>query len=53
MTSKNNVNVLIEGKDATRPYSCTTNVVYPEILAWPVCKKKGGEGMEGEEMEIL
>jgi hypothetical protein len=37
--SKNNVNVLIEGKDTTSPYtcSCTTNVVYPEILAWPVC----------------
>jgi hypothetical protein len=32
VTSKNKVNVLIEGKDATRPYSCTTNVVYPEIL---------------------
>ena len=33
VTSKDNVHVLIERKDAKIPYGCTTNVVYPEILA--------------------
>ena len=33
VTSKDNVHVLIERENDTIPYGCTTNVVYPEILA--------------------
>jgi len=32
-TNRNSVHVLIERQDANTPYNCTTNVVYPEILA--------------------
>jgi ATP-dependent DNA helicase PIF1 len=33
VTSTRNVHVLIERRDATTTYGCTTNVVYPENLA--------------------
>jgi ATP-dependent DNA helicase PIF1 len=33
VTSMNNVHILIEREHPDTPYGCTTNVVYPEILA--------------------